>query len=65
MPLQVGQMEEVLIKPCRHQFHHPCPLSHCRHQIAFSAHRGIKLDVVPVLILVLKEPGIEKNVRTG
>src|SRR3981189_3151543 len=63
MSMEVGQMEEVLIKPCRHQFHHPCPLPHCRHQIAFSAHGGIELDVVPVLVLVLKESGVEKNVR--
>ena len=63
MSMEVGQMEEVLIKPCRHEFHRPCPLPHCRHQIAFSAHGGIELNVVPVLILVLKKAGIEKNVR--
>ena len=63
MSLQVGQMEEVLIKPCRHQFHHPRPLAHRRHQIAFPAHGRIELNVVPVFVLILKEPGIEKYVR--
>src|ERR1700716_1584763 len=65
MSMEIGQMEEVLIEPCRHQFHHPCPLPHCRHQIAFSAHGGVELDVVPVLVLVLKKAGVEKNVRPG
>ena len=65
MSMEVGQMEDVLIKVCGHQFHHPCPLSHCRHEIAFSAHGGIELNIVPVLILALKESGVEKNVRAG
>ncbi len=58
-------MEEILTKACRHQLHDLGPLSHRRHEIALSAHVGIELDVVPVLILVLKESGVEKNVGTG
>src|SRR5260370_35442474 len=65
MSMEVGQMEEILIKPCRHEFHRPCPVPHCRHQIAFSAHGGIELNVVPVFVLVSKESCVEKNVRTG
>jgi hypothetical protein len=58
-------MEEVLIEACCHQFHHPFPLSHGRHEIAFPANGRIELDVVPFLVLVLKEAGVEKDVRTG
>jgi hypothetical protein len=65
MAMEVGQMEEVLIEAFCHQFHDPGPLSHCRHEIALSAHGGIKLNVVPALVLVLKESGIEENVCTG
>ena len=65
MLMEAGQMEEVLAKPCRHQFHHPFPLPHCRHQIAISAHRCKELDVVTVPVLALKEAGVEQNVRSG
>ena len=65
MSMKVGQMKEVLIKVCRHEFHHPLPLSHCGHEITFSAHGGIELNVVPVLVLALKESGIEEDVGTG
>jgi hypothetical protein len=65
MLMQIGQMEEVLMKPCRHQFHDSRPLPHRRHQIALSAHGGIELNVVPVFILALEKPGVEKNVCAG
>jgi len=58
-------MEEVLTEPGRHQLHGLFSLSYCCHEIAFSAHVGIELDVVAVLVLVLKEAGVEEDVCAG
>ena len=58
-------MEEVLIEACGHQLHRLFSLSYCRHEIAFPAHVGVELDVVAVLVLVLKEAGVEEDVGAG
>ena len=58
-------MEEVLTEACGHQLHDPFPLSYCGHEVALSAHLGIELDIVAVLVLVLEESGVEENVRAG
>ena len=58
-------MEEVLTETLGHQFHDPLPLTNRRHQIALSPQGRIELNVMPILVLVLKEAGIEKNVRPG
>jgi hypothetical protein len=58
-------MEEVFLEACRHLLHDSFPLAHCRHEIALSADGGIELNVVPVLVLVLEESGVKKDVRAG
>ena len=60
--MEIGQMEKVLTEAFCHQSHDLFPLPYRRHQITLSAHSRIELNVVPILVLVLKETGIEKNV---
>lgn len=65
MLMEVGEMAQVLIEACCHQLHHLGPLAYSGHEIALSAHGGVEVDVVAVLILALKEAGIKENVRAG
>jgi len=55
-------MEKVLTEASCHQFHNLLSLSHGGHQVAVPTHGGVERNIVAMLVLGLKESGVEKNV---